>query len=105
MEAKRQLDVLDKHLADNEFMAGDEYSIADIAIWPWYGNLVLGHAYDAVEFLDATSYKNVLRWAKQIESREAVQRGRIVNRTWGEPHEQLSERHSRADIDQKLKDN
>ncbi|WP_046562453.1 glutathione-dependent disulfide-bond oxidoreductase [Kangiella geojedonensis] len=105
MEAKRQLDVLDKHLANNEYMAGKEYSIADIAIWPWYGNLVLGNAYDAVEFLEAASYKNLLRWAKQIESREAVQRGRVVNRTWGEDHEQLHERHSAADIDQKLKDN
>ncbi|NMT50624.1 glutathione S-transferase C-terminal domain-containing protein, partial [Vibrio parahaemolyticus] len=84
MEAKRQLDVLDKRLANNEFLGGDEYSIADIATWPWYGNLVLGRAYDAAEFLDVESYKNVVRWAKVIDEREAVKRGRIVNRSWGE---------------------
>jgi GST-like protein len=104
MEAKRQLDVLDQHLAENKYMAGDEYSVADIAIWPWYGNLVLGHVYDAVEFLDAASYKNLLRWAKDIESRKAVQRGRMVNRTWGEPHEQLHERHDASDFDNKTQD-
>ena len=104
MEVKRQLDVLDQHLAENDYMAGDEYSIADIAIWPWYGNLVLGHAYDAVEFLDATSYKNVLRWAKQIEARGAVKRGRMVNRTWGEPHEQLHERHDASDFELRTQD-
>jgi GST-like protein len=99
MEAKRQLDVLDKQLANNEFIAGDEYSIADMAIWPWYGGLVLGRMYDAAEFLDVASYKNVVRWAKQIDEREAVQRGRIVNRSWGEESEQLPDRHSAADID------
>ncbi|WP_028766321.1 glutathione-dependent disulfide-bond oxidoreductase [Shewanella fidelis] len=99
MEAKRQLDVLDKQLANNQYIAGDEYSIADIAIWPWYGSLVLGNLYNAAEFLDVTSYSNLLRWAKQIEQRQAVQRGRIVNRVWGEEWEQLSERHSAADID------
>jgi GST-like protein len=99
MEAKRQLDVLDKQLAANEYIAGDEYSIADMAIWPWYGGLVLGRMYDAAEFLDVASYKNVVRWAKQIDEREAVQRGRIVNRGWGEESEQLAERHSAADID------
>ncbi len=99
MEAKRQLDVLDKQLALTPFIAGDEYSIADIAIWPWYGNLVLGKAYDAAEFIDAASYKHVLRWAREIAKRPAVQRGRIVNRTWGEPGEMLAERHSAADID------
>ena len=104
MEAKRQLDVLDKHLADNEYMAGDEYSIADIAIWPWYGNLVLGHVYDAAEFLDTASYKNLLRWAKEIEKRDAVKRGRMVNRTWGEPHEQLHERHDASDFESKTQD-
>ncbi|PXF64602.1 glutathione-dependent disulfide-bond oxidoreductase [Kangiella spongicola] len=104
MEAKRQLDVLDKHLADNEYMAGDEYSIADIAIWPWYGNLVLGHVYDAAEFLDTASYKNLLRWAKKIETRDAVKRGRMVNRTWGEPHEQLHERHEASDFETKTQD-
>ena len=78
MEVKRQLDVLDRHLNDNEYMAGDEYSIADIAIWSWYGSLVMNRSYDAAEFLEAESYKNVLRWAKQIDKREAVQRGRKV---------------------------
>ena len=99
MEAKRQLDVLDKRLAGNEYLGGDEYSIADIATWPWYGNLVLGRAYDAAEFLDVASYRNVVRWAKVIDEREAVKRGRIVNRTTGEEWEQISERHSPADID------
>lgn len=103
MEAKRQLDVLDKQLAKNTFVAGEEYSIADIAIWPWYGNLVLGRAYDAAEFLDADSYKNVKRWAELIDAREAVQRGRIVNRAWGEEWEQVPERHSAEDIDAVLK--
>ena len=97
METKRQLDVLDKQLANNTYIAGEEYSIADIAIWPWYGNLVLGNLYNATEFLDVKSYTHVLRWAKQIEQRPAVQRGRIVNRTWGD--EQLAERHDAADID------
>lgn len=97
METKRQLDVLDKQLANNTYIAGAEYSIADIAIWPWYGNLVLGNLYNAAEFLDVESYTHVLRWAKQIEQRPAVQRGRIVNRTWGD--EQLAERHDAADID------
>ncbi|KGK19542.1 glutathione-dependent disulfide-bond oxidoreductase [Vibrio navarrensis] len=102
MEAKRQLDVLDKQLAKHTYIAGDEYSIADIAIWPWYGNLVLGTVYNAVEFLDVASYQNVVRWAKAIEQRSAVQRGRIVNRTWGEEWEMVAERHSAADIDQVL---
>jgi GST-like protein len=99
MEAKRQLDVLDKRLAGNEFLGGDKYSIADIATWPWYGNLVLGRLYDSAEFLDVVSYKNVVRWAKAIDEREAVKRGHIVNRTWGEEWEQAAERHSAADID------
>lgn len=99
MEAKRQLDVLDKHLADKDWMAGGEYSIADIAIWSWYGNLVLGRAYNAAEFLDVGSYKNVLRWARVIDARDAVIRGRKVNRTWGEPWEQLPERHDASDFD------
>lgn len=102
METKRQLDVLDKQLANNTFIAGEEYSIADIAIWPWYGNLVLGKTYDAAEFLDVDSYKNLKRWAEQIEAREAVQRGRIVNRAWGEDWEQVPERHSTEDIDKVL---
>lgn len=99
MEAKRQLDVLDKQLAENPYIAGDQYSIADIAIWPWYGNLVLGRTYDAAEFIDAASYTHVLRWAKDIAARPAVQRGRIVNRTSDVPGEALAERHCAADID------
>ncbi len=99
MEAKRQLDVLDRHLADRDWMAGGAYSIADIAIYAWYGNLVLGRAYNAAEFLDVTSYTHVLRWAETIDARPAVIRGRRVNRTWGEAHEQLPERHSAADFD------
>jgi len=103
MEVKRQLDLLDKQLATNKFIAGDAYSIADIAIWPWYGNVVLGKAYDAAEFLDVSSYKHLQRWANEIAERPAVQRGRIVNRTSGEEWEALSERHSAADIDNVLK--
>ena len=100
MEVKRQLDVLDRQLATREFIAGPEYSIADIAIWPWYGNLTLGRAYgDAGTFLDTESYVNVQRWAKAIDARPAVQRGRIVNKSWGEADEQLPERHSAADFD------
>ncbi len=99
METKRQLDVLDRLLGDREWIAGDSYSIADIAIWPWYGGLVLGRAYGAAEFLDAASYTHVLAWAKKIDARPAVIRGRKVNKTSGEPHEQLRERHSAADFD------
>ncbi|MFH7563990.1 glutathione-dependent disulfide-bond oxidoreductase [Oceanimonas smirnovii] len=98
MEAKRQLDVLERQLADRPYIAGDHYSIADIAIWPWYGALVLGRLYDAAEFLSVTDYPNVLRWAKTIDTRPAVQRGRRVNRTWGEESEQLEERHSADDF-------
>jgi GST-like protein len=97
MEVKRELDVLDKHLAENTYFAGEEYSIADIAIWPWYGNLVLGNLYEAAEFLDVASYKHVVRWAKAIEQRPAVLRGRIVNRTWGDVF--LKERHSASDFE------
>lgn len=99
METKRQLDVLDKQLAKHQYMTGDEYSLADMAIWPWYGALVLGRLYDAGEFLEVESYEHVLRWAQQIDQRPAVQRGRMVNRTWGEAHEQLKERHSAKDFD------
>ncbi len=99
MEAKRQLDVLDKRLKDNAYLGGDEYSIADIATWTWYGNLVLGNLYDAAEFLEVESYSNLQRWAKEIARRPAVERGRIVNRAWGEEWEQVPERHSAADID------
>ena len=98
METKRQLDVLNQHLSSNDYMAGDEYSIADIAIWPWYGSLVLGDLYDAAEFLDVASYTHVVRWAKQISERPAVKRGRRVNRTWGPEEEQLAERHSADDF-------
>lgn len=95
MEAKRQLDVLDRQLADHEFVAGDQYSIADMAIWPWYGGVVSGAVYNAVEFLQAQEYKNVLRWQQQIAQRPGVQRGRLVNRNEGG----LRERHSAADFD------
>lgn len=104
MEVKRQLDVLDKQLADNEFIAGDEYSIADIAIWPWYGALVLGDLYDAAEFLNVKSYDNVQRWAKTIASRPAVKRGQMVNKAWGEPEEQLRERHHASDFKLRTQD-
>ncbi|OBS95550.1 glutathione-dependent disulfide-bond oxidoreductase [Vibrio tasmaniensis] len=103
MEAKRQLDVLDKQLANSTFVAGEELSIADIAVWPWYGNLVLGKIYDAAEFLQVESYTNVVRWAKQLEAREGFQRGRVVNRSFGEEWEQVPERHSAEDIDRVLK--
>ncbi|MGD8109308.1 glutathione-dependent disulfide-bond oxidoreductase [Vibrio sp. TRT 17S01] len=98
METKRQLDVLDKQLAKTKYIAGDEYSIADIAIWPWYGNLVLGRLYNAAEFLDVESYVHLQRWANEVAAREGVQRGRIVNRSWGEEWEQVPERHSADDI-------
>jgi GSH-dependent disulfide-bond oxidoreductase len=98
MEVKRQLDVLDRHLSEHQFMAGDEYSIADIAIWPWYGALVKNMIYDAAEFLDTKAYTHVQRWAEEIWQRPAVQRGRRVNRVWGDEHEQLAERHSAADF-------
>jgi GSH-dependent disulfide-bond oxidoreductase len=93
MEAKRQLDVLDRRLADHAFLAGAEYSIADMAAWPWYGALALGRLYDAGEFLDVQSYGNVQRWARAIDSRPAVKRGRRVNRNWGDAEDQLHERH------------
>lgn len=100
METKRQLDVLDRHLADHEYFAGDEYSIADIAIWPWYGAFVKGLLYgDASTFLETDTYKNVLRWTNSVAERPAVKRGRIVNRTMGAANAQLRERHSAADID------
>ena len=99
METKRQLDVLDRHLADRDWMAGGEYTLADIAIWSWYGSLVLGRSYKAAEFLDVESYRHVMAWARRIDARPAVIRGRKVNRIWGAPHEQLRERHSAADFD------
>ena len=99
MEAKRQLDVLDQQLEDNRYLAGKEYTIADMATAPWYGALVKGIAYDAAEFLDVASYENVNRWANDVMSRPAYERGRKVNRAWGEPHEQLRERHDASDFD------
>ena len=105
MEAKRQMDVLDKALADRRFIAGDDYSIADMAIWPWYGQLALDRIYaGAGEFLESASYKNVLRWAREIDARPAVKRGRIVNRTSGAQSEQLHERHDASDFDLRTAD-
>jgi GSH-dependent disulfide-bond oxidoreductase len=104
MEVKRQLDVLDRRLAESEYLAGDEYTIADIAVWPWYGTLVKGQLYDAGEFLQVHEYKNVLRWTDRIAARPAAQRGRMVNRTWGQPASQLHERHDARDFDTKTQD-
>jgi GST-like protein len=98
METKRQLDVLDRRLAEVPFVAGQDYSIADMAIWPWYGSLVLGRAYNAAEFLDVASYKNVVAWAEKIDARPAVKRGRMVNKSWGDEAEQVPNRHSAADF-------
>ncbi|SDE60899.1 GST-like protein [Paracoccus isoporae] len=105
METKRQLDVLDQHLADNRFMAGNEYSIADMAIFPWYGRLTTGGVYgDAVTFLEGKSYKNVVRWNDEIAARPAVQRGMMVNRTSGDTAGQLHERHDASDFETKTQD-
>jgi GSH-dependent disulfide-bond oxidoreductase len=104
MEVKRQFDVLDRHLADNAYMAGDSYSIADIAIWPWYGGVALNRAYEAAEFLDTQSYKHVLRWAEQIDARPAGTRGRMVNKASGPLEEQLHERHDAGDFATKTQD-
>ncbi len=104
METKRQLDVLDRHLARNDWMAGGTYTIADIAIWPWYGQLALGRLYGAGEFLDVGSYRHVVEWAERIDARPAVKRGRMVNRTSGEPREQLHERHDASDFDLRTED-
>lgn len=98
MEVKRQLDVLDRNLAGRRYLAGDDYTIADIATFPWYGKLVIGELYEAQEFLDVTSYGNVDRWAREIDERPAVQRGQRVNRVWGPEEEQLAERHDAADL-------
>ncbi|HVZ03263.1 glutathione-dependent disulfide-bond oxidoreductase [Hyphomicrobium sp.] len=103
MEAKRQLDVLDRHLAEHEYMAGDDYSIADIAIWPWYGGVIKGDVYDAAEFLQGQEYRNVGRWADAIAKRPAVMRGVMVNRTSGDPASQLRERHDASDFLTKTK--
>ncbi len=99
METKRQLDVLDRRLSEAEYLAGDDYSIADIVTWPWYGALLLGRLYDAAEFLQVKEYKHAQRWAQTIDSRPAVQRGRKVNRTWGEDDMQVRERHTASDLD------
>ena len=104
MEAKRQLDVLDRELANKTYIAGEDYTIADMAIWPWYGQLVLGRLYSAAEFLDVESYTNVVRWAKAIDARPAVSRGRMVNRAFGELHTQLRERHSAEDFETRTQD-
>ena len=99
MEAKRQLDVLDKRLADRPFVAGDQYTIADMAIWPWYGGLAKGFLYEAGEFLQVQEYGNVIRWSDKIAERPAVGRGRMVNKVNGDPSEQLHERHAASDFD------
>ena len=104
METKRQLDVLDRRLAESRYLAGDEYTIADMAVWPWYGTLAKGQLYEAGEFLQVGEYRNVLRWTDEIAQRPAVQRGRIVNRTWGQPTSQLHERHDAADFDTRTQD-
>ena len=104
MEVKRQLDVLDQHLAGRPYLAGDDYSIADMAVWPWYGTLVKGQLYEAGEFLQVHEYTHVLRWTNEIAQRPAVKRGRMVNRTWGQPSSQLHERHDAADFETRTQD-
>ena len=104
MEVKRQLDVLDRRLAESAYLGGEDYSIADIAVWPWYGALVKGLVYDAGEFLQVQEYKNVMRWTDTIAARPAVQRGRMVNRVMGDPASQLHERHDASDFDTKTQD-
>ncbi len=104
MEVKRQMDVLDRQLAENEYIAGSAYSIADMAIWPWYGALAKGLVYDAGEFLSVQDYRNVQRWTDQIASRPAVKRGRMVNRVMGDPASQLHERHDASDFDLRTQD-
>ncbi|WP_016853565.1 glutathione-dependent disulfide-bond oxidoreductase [Halomonas smyrnensis] len=104
METKRQLDVLNRRLAESPYLAGDAYTIADMAVWSWYGQLVLGRLYDAAEFLSVHEYEHVVRWAKEIDARPAVQRGRMVNRTFGEPETQLHERHDASDFQYKTQD-
>ena len=104
MEVKRQLDVLDRRLSDSEYLAGDQYTIADMSAWPWYGALAKGQLYSAGEFLQVQEYRHVLRWTDQIAQRPAAKRGRMVNRTWGEPASQLHERHEASDFDSKTQD-
>ena len=104
MEVKRQLDVLDRRLAESRYLAGADYTIADMAVWPWYGTLAKGQLYGAGEFLQVHTYTNVLRWTDEIARRPAVRRGRMVNRTWGQPSSQLHERHDASDFDLKTQD-
>jgi GST-like protein len=104
MEVKRQLDVLDRRLAESEYLAGPQYTIADIAVWPWYGSLAKGQAYDAGEFLQVAEYKNLQRWTDTIAARPAVKRGRMVNRVQGDPASQLRERHESTDFDTQTED-
>jgi GST-like protein len=104
MEVKRQLDVLDRRLAEVPWLAGDDYTIADMAVWPWYGTLVKGQLYEAGEFLQVQAYTHVLRWTNEIAKRPAAKRGRMVNRTWGEPSSQLHERHEASDFDTRTQD-
>jgi GST-like protein len=104
MEVKRQLDVLDRRLAESAYLAGDDYTIADMAVWPWYGTLAKGQLYGAGEFLQVQAYTHVLRWTNQIAERPAVKRGRMVNRTWGQPSSQLHERHAASDFDTQTQD-
>jgi GST-like protein len=104
MEVKRQLDVLDRRLGESRYLAGDEYTIADIAVWPWYGTLAKGQLYGAGEFLQVQAYANVLRWTDEIARRPAAQRGRMVNRTWGQPSSQLHERHDASDFEMRTAD-
>ncbi|OUR78158.1 glutathione-dependent disulfide-bond oxidoreductase [Colwellia psychrerythraea] len=104
MEVKRQLDVLDRHLANNKYMCGAQYTIADIAIWPWYGALMQNKVYEAAEFLQTHEYKHLTRWTEEISKRAAVKRGIMVNRTWGELDEQLHERHDASDFELKTQD-
>jgi GST-like protein len=104
MEVKRQMDVLDRRLAETAYLGGDDYTIADMAVWPWYGGMAKGLLYEAGEFLQVHEYKNVIRWADQIGERAAVKRGRMVNRTYGEPASQLRERHEASDFDTKTQD-
>ena len=104
METKRQMDVLDRQLAEHANIAGEDYTIADMAIWPWYGQMALGRLYDAAKFLDVASYTNVLRWAEGIDARPAVRRGKMVNKPFGDPSEQLHERHSAEDFETRTQD-
>jgi GST-like protein len=104
MEVKRQLDVLDRHLAENEYMAGTEYTIADMAIWPWYGAVLSNAAYNAAEFLEAHTYTNVVRWTAQVGQRPGVKRGRMVNAVFGKPENQLRERHDASDFELRTQD-